>query len=72
MAAAAQGRDFLVSKDSGHMLIDTFMTVVGVSSGGKNVKMRNLILMALYNVRYGTVNKQSNMYFNFVNLEFVN
>ncbi|XP_078360462.1 heat shock factor 2-binding protein-like [Oculina patagonica] len=49
MAAAAQGRDFLVSKDSGRVLIDSFITVLGVSAVGKNVKMRNLILMALYN-----------------------
>ena len=51
MAAAAQGREFLVTKDSGRVLIDTFMKVLGGSSTGKNVKMRNLILMALYNVR---------------------
>ena len=51
MAAAAQGRDFLVSKDSGRALIDSFVTVLGVSTSGKNVKLRNLILMALYNVR---------------------
>ena len=51
MAAAAQGRDFLVTKDNGRVLIDTFITVLGVSAVGKNVKMRNLILMALYNVR---------------------
>lgn len=51
MAAAAQGRDFLVSKDSGRVLTDTFITVLGVSAVGKNVKMRNLILMALYNIR---------------------
>lgn len=51
MAAAAQGREFLVTKDSGRVLIDTFMKVLGGSSAGKNVKMRNLILMALYNVR---------------------
>lgn len=51
MAAAAQGRDFLVSKDSGRVLIDSFITVLGVSAVGKNVKMRNLILMALYNTR---------------------
>ncbi|CAH3103423.1 unnamed protein product [Pocillopora meandrina] len=50
MAAAAQGREFLVTKDSGRVLIDTFMKVLGGSSAGKNVKMRNLILMALYNV----------------------
>lgn len=51
MAAAAQGRDLLVSKDSGRVLIDSFITVLGVSAVGKNVKMRNLILMALYNTR---------------------
>ena len=51
MAAAAQGRDFLVTKDSGRVLIDTFITVLGVSALGKNVKMRSLILMALYNIR---------------------
>ena len=51
MAAAAQGRDFLVNKDSGRVLIDTFITVLGVSALGKNVKMRSLILMALYNIR---------------------
>ena len=51
MAAAAQGRDFLVTKDNGRMLIDTFITVLGGSVLGKNVKMRNLILMALYNIR---------------------
>ena len=51
MAAAAQGRDFLVSKDSGRVLIDSFITVLGVSAAGKNVKIRNLILMALYNIR---------------------
>ena len=51
MAAAAQGRDFLVTKDSGRGLIDTFITVLGVSAVGKNVKMRSLILMALYNIR---------------------
>lgn len=50
MAAATQGREFLVTKDSGRVLIDTFMKVLGGSSAGKNVKMRNLILMALYNV----------------------
>ena len=52
MAAAAQGRDFLVSKDTGRALIDTFITVLGVCAVGKNVKMRSLILMALYNIRY--------------------
>ena len=51
IAAAAQGRDFLVSKDSGRALIDSFVTVLGVSAVGKNVKLRNLILMALYNIR---------------------
>lgn len=51
MAAAAEGRDFLVTKDNGRVLIDTFITVLGVCAVGKNVKMRNLILMALYNVR---------------------
>ena len=51
MAAGAQGREFLVTKDCGRVLIDTFMAVLGGSSAGKNVKMRNLILMALYNVR---------------------
>lgn len=51
IAAAAQGRDFLVSKDSGRALIDSFVTVLGVSTAGKNVKLRNLILMALYNIR---------------------
>jgi len=50
IAAAAQGRDFLVSKDSGRALIDSFVTVLGVSAVGKNVKLRNLILMALYNI----------------------
>ncbi|PFX20171.1 Heat shock factor 2-binding protein [Stylophora pistillata] len=50
MAAGAQGREFLVTKDCGRVLIDTFMAVLGGSSAGKNVKMRNLILMALYNV----------------------
>ncbi|XP_020612538.1 heat shock factor 2-binding protein-like [Orbicella faveolata] len=50
MAAATQGRDFLVTKDSGRVLIDTFITVLSVSAVGKNVKMRNLILMALYNI----------------------
>ena len=51
IAAAAQGRDFLVSKDSGRAFIDSFVTVLGVSAVGKNVKLRNLILMALYNIR---------------------
>ena len=51
MAAAAQGRDFLVTKDNGRVLVDTFILVLSVSAVGKNVKMRNLILMALYNIR---------------------
>ena len=51
MAAAAQGRDFLMSKDSGRGLIDSFVTVLTSSTLGKNVKLRNLILMALYNIR---------------------
>ena len=53
MAAAAQGRDFLMSKDSGRGLIDSFVTVLTSSTLGKNVKLRNLILMALYNIRWG-------------------
>lgn len=51
MAAAAQGRDFLMSKESGRGLIDSFVTVLTSSTLGKNVKLRNLILMALYNIR---------------------
>ena len=51
MAAAAQGRDFLVTKDNGRVLVDTFISVLSVSAVGKNVKMRNLLLMALYNIR---------------------
>ena len=51
MAAAAQGRDFLVTNDIGRVLIDTFITVLSVSAVGKNVRMRSLILMALYNIR---------------------
>ena len=55
IAAAAQGRDFLMSKDSGRGLIDSFVTVLTSSTLGKNVKLRNLILMALYNVRWGVL-----------------
>lgn len=51
MAAAAEGRDSLVTKDNGCVLIDTFISVLGGSVVGKNVKMRNLILIALYNIR---------------------
>ena len=51
VAAAAQGRDFLVSNKSGLSLIDSFVTALVVSTVGKNVRLRNLILMALYNIR---------------------
>ncbi|XP_029188570.2 heat shock factor 2-binding protein-like [Acropora millepora] len=50
MAAAAEGRDFLVSRESGLALIDSFITVLCVSTVNKNVKLRNLMLMALYNI----------------------
>lgn len=51
IAASSCGRDVLVSHESGRALIDTFVSALSESGTGKNIKLRSLILMALYNTR---------------------
>ena len=51
IAASSNGRDFLVSHETGRTLIGTFLDVLAESGTGNNIKLKSLILMALYNTR---------------------
>ena len=52
IAASAPGRDFLVKDKQGVALLDTYVSVLQESNAGHNTKLKSLIVMALYNVRY--------------------
>ncbi|VDI07469.1 heat shock factor 2-binding protein-like [Mytilus galloprovincialis] len=50
IAASALGRDFLVTNQYGRQLIDTYLKVLSEAPNGKAAKLKNLILMSLYNI----------------------
>ncbi|KAK3697166.1 hypothetical protein QZH41_013543 [Actinostola sp. cb2023] len=50
MAASPCGREFLVHQENGRLLIDTFVTSLENVPVRRNVKIRSLILMMLYNM----------------------
>ncbi|KAK3098454.1 hypothetical protein FSP39_019603 [Pinctada imbricata] len=50
IAATAYGRDFLISNQHGKALMETFITVLGEAPTGKSSRLKNLILMSLYNI----------------------
>ncbi|GAB1602705.1 hypothetical protein Ahia01_000550500 [Argonauta hians] len=50
IAASAYGRDFLVNNTYGCQIIDIFITVLAEAPNKKSTKLKNLILMSLYNI----------------------
>ncbi|KAL5003962.1 hypothetical protein ScPMuIL_017418 [Solemya velum] len=50
IAASAYGREFLVTNEHGRAVLDTYFTALLEAPNGKSAKLKNLILMALYNV----------------------
>lgn len=50
IAASAFGRDFLITNPRGRQLVDTFIYVLEEAPHGKSARLKNLILMALYNL----------------------
>uniref|UniRef100_A0A8W8HLQ4 Heat shock factor 2-binding protein n=1 Tax=Magallana gigas TaxID=29159 RepID=A0A8W8HLQ4_MAGGI len=50
IAASAFGRDFLITNPRGRQLVDTFISVLEEAPHGKSARLKNLILMALYNL----------------------
>ncbi|XP_048732511.2 heat shock factor 2-binding protein-like isoform X1 [Ostrea edulis] len=50
IAASAFGRDFLINNPHGCLLIDTYIIVLEEAPTGKSSRLKNLILMGLYNV----------------------
>lgn len=50
IAASAFGRDFLITNPWGRQLVDTFINVLEEAPHGKSARLKNLILMALYNL----------------------
>lgn len=50
IAASAYGRDFLVTNPCGCKVIDTFLTILNEAPSKKSTKLKNLILMSLYNL----------------------
>lgn len=51
IAASPNGREYLVNQDNGRLLIDEFVTSLEKVPARRNVKMRSLTLMMLYNIR---------------------
>ncbi|XP_046544415.1 heat shock factor 2-binding protein-like [Haliotis rubra] len=50
VAASAYGRDFLISRDSGRHLVGTFTNFLADAPLKKSARLKNLLLMALYNL----------------------
>ncbi|XP_071094675.1 heat shock factor 2-binding protein-like [Haliotis cracherodii] len=50
VAASAYGRDFLISRDSGRHLVDTFTNFLADAPLKKSARLKNLLLMSLYNL----------------------
>ncbi|XP_062612461.1 heat shock factor 2-binding protein-like isoform X2 [Saccostrea cucullata] len=50
IAACAFGRDFLINNPCGLQVIDTYINVLEQAPNGKSARLKNLIMMALYNI----------------------
>ncbi|XP_069126206.1 heat shock factor 2-binding protein-like isoform X1 [Argopecten irradians] len=61
IAASAYGRDFLITNQNGRHVVDTYLSVLSEAPNGKSARLKNLILMALYNI---SINKKGIKYIN--------
>ncbi|XP_060063773.1 heat shock factor 2-binding protein-like [Ylistrum balloti] len=61
IAASAYGRDFLITNQNGQQVIDTYFNVLSEAPNGKSARLKNLILMALYNI---SINQKGIKYIN--------
>ncbi|XP_033749136.1 heat shock factor 2-binding protein-like [Pecten maximus] len=61
IAASAYGRDFLITNQNGRQVIDAFLSVLSEAPNGKSARLKNLILMALYNI---SINQKGIKYIN--------
>ncbi|XP_021362678.1 heat shock factor 2-binding protein-like isoform X2 [Mizuhopecten yessoensis] len=61
IAASAYGRDFLITNQNGRHVIDTYLNVLSEAPNGKSARLKNLILMALYNI---SINQKGIKYIN--------
>ncbi|XP_041373795.1 heat shock factor 2-binding protein-like [Gigantopelta aegis] len=59
VAASAFGRDFLVSNENGRHLIDTFVSFLTEAPLKKSARLKNLLLMTLYNL---SINQKGQKY----------